>query len=402
MPHRLAAPFRARAARACGVILWLAAVATAPAWAAEELPFRWPSGWMPEAAAVAGMKQAGRDFEQGHAAILASGPLPREESLEAALTRILAGMPGAASPPDARGAGVTAGGHRLAFERRAGSEGVLDAVAMDDGVSRVVLLLQGRALAPRRALMARDAFDLAVRSVRPGSDVPAPVPPEDAGGLNGAFTGLRFVHRPNGEGDTEVLADIWVLLFDRSGLFSRVAPAGDGGVAAHCRVRPADCGTYSLLGGGWLRSPDRIRLRDGAARYGLVEVRDLPFLRQDAALRIDGTALTAAAVPPAGATLQGSWTGGTVSSEGSVEQQLTLGTDGRFRREVETLDIRQGRTTSITTGAYQLEGYQLLLEGDDGARESHGLLQPDPGSDSVLLIDGEAYLKRAADPGTPR
>lgn len=357
---------------------------------------------MPEAAVPAGLRQVGRDFERGHAAILATDLLPRGESLADSLHGVLARLPGATPQPAEHGSGSTAHDQRLAFERWDGAEGVLDAVVLDDGPRRVALLLQGRGLAPRHALLARDIFDTVVRSIRPGRDVPPLALARDAGGLEGAFTGLHFDHRPNGEGDTEVLVQTWVLLFEPSGLFSRVVPAAEGGVAAHCRARPADCGTYALLGGHWLRRPDRIRLREGSGRYGLVATRELPFARPEAALQIGGTRLSTAAALPPGTPLEGLWVTLSVSSEASVRQELALGHDGRFHRRVETHDFNGDAGTATATvakaGRYRLEDHRLMLQLDDGGRESHGLLQPDPGSDSVLLIDGEAYLKRAADP----
>lgn len=198
---------RLLAAALAAAALTLLPPASAPA-AAEELPFRRPPGWMPEPAAAPGLRQAGRDFAQGHAAILSSGPLARDGSLEASLAQVLAALPGSPlPPPDAEGGGMSARGQRIAFARRNGSEGVLDAVVVDDGSRRLALLLQARGLAPRHALLARDAFDATVRGLPPAPGQPPPAPPGDAGGLDGAFTGLHVRHRPNGEGDQEVLVD---------------------------------------------------------------------------------------------------------------------------------------------------------------------------------------------------
>ena len=85
-----------------------------------------------------------------------------------------------------------------------------------------------------------------------------------------------------------------------------------------------------------------------------------------------------------------------------MRQALTLGHDGRFRHRVETHDFNGDACTATVAkaGRYRLEAHQLMLQLDDSGRESHGLLEPDLSSDSVLLIDGEAYLKRATDPDT--
>jgi hypothetical protein len=387
-----------RAAALAGLML-LAMLLVPGASAAGDLPFRRPAGWLPEAAALTGLRQVGRAFGEGHAAILVAEALPRDPGLEASLDAVLARLPGGTPPPAERGTGITARDQRLAFARWEGAEGLLEAVVLDDGTRRVALLLRGWELAPRHALLARDTFDTAVRSIQPDRDLPPLVPAEDAGGLEGAFTGLHFEHRPNGEGDTEVLVQTWVLLFDPAGLFSRVAPPAAGGVAAHCRAHPADCGTYGLLGGGWLRRPDRIRLREGSGRYGLVETRELPLVRHEAALAIGETRLNPAAVLPPDTRLDGLWSMLSVSSKESVRRELALGRDGRFRRSVEIHDFRGdgGTATTASSGRYRLGGHRLVLEAEDGASESLGLLQPAPDSDGVLLIDGEAYLKRITD-----
>ena len=80
-----------------------------------------------------------------------------------------------------------------------------------------------------------------------------------------------------------------------------------------------------------------------------------------------------------------------------MRQELVLGRDSRFRRRVETHDVNSGTTTLASAGRYRVEGHRLVLQTDDGARISHRLLQPDPSSNNVLLIDGEAYLRRAPD-----
>ncbi|GLQ09694.1 hypothetical protein GCM10007913_16260 [Devosia yakushimensis] len=45
------------------------------------------------------------------------------------------------------------------------------------------------------------------------------------------------------------------------------------------------------------------------------------------------------------------------------------------------------------SGRYEVDGYTLKLTGSDGSEKTLSLFLPDAGSDGLLVIDGNNYLK---------
>jgi hypothetical protein len=96
------------------------------------------------------------------------------------------------------------------------------------------------------------------------------------------------------------------------------------------------------------------------------------------------------------------------ASSGSiaVERFLTLTPDGRFERSgwsgaSSTMDTGGGTSgvttssdTPISSGSYQVDGHTLTLIGPSGESEKLSIFAPDVGSDELLVIDGNNYLKQ--------
>ncbi|WP_458094543.1 hypothetical protein [Roseomonas sp. WA12] len=399
----------------------------APEFRFEGTAFEPPPGWTANPNARPGIWQVQRRFEDGRdrgaASIQLARPIPAAAGeFDAVFGRLAGSVQGLEDKrPTARGEGVTAAGHRIRYDtrccaRRNDVSVGTETVGISDGRRHAILMLVTMGLRRDAARQARADFDALVRSFRLNeADSPtAFAPPEGAGGLEGSFTHLHTGLTPNVFGGIDFQSENRIMVFDRGGLYSRVVPAGDGGVPAHCRDKPADCGTYRLLGGGMLRGADRIELREMTGRYGLIEVAEKPFAREGENLRIDDAVHRRLAPLPRGTVFNGTWryffasSGSSAAGSGSVavERVLTLTRDGRFRRTgfsgasstVETGGGRTGVTTGrdrpAESGRYEAEGYRLVLVGDDGRRETFSLILPDASGDALLVIDGDNYLRR--------
>ena len=251
-------------------------------------------------------------------------------------------------------------------------------------------------------------FKALVRSIRFAGDDETGIDPRSGdGGLEGAFTHLDFGLMPNAFGGVDFQSESEVVLFDKAGLFAEALPAGD--LAEHCATTPTDCGTYRLSGGGWFGGPETIEMRSMVNDYGVMETRILPLARAGNDLKIDEEDYIR--LPPfdAGTRLDGSWTyiwassGMTATSSGSVavERNLVLHMDGRFSRTGWSGGSSSGDMGGVTAssdkpaeaGTYDITEYQLTLNGDDGSSQIFSVFAPDIGSDALLVIDGDNYLK---------
>jgi hypothetical protein len=235
------------------------------------------------------------------------------------------------------------------------------------------------------------------------------VAPEDGGGLDGVYTHLDTGLRPNTFGGMDFHARSRVMLFDSSGLYSRRIPRGDGGIRTHCKAHPTDCGTYRLTAGG----SAGIELTKVLNGFGVLKTDSKPFERTDKTLKIGKAKYRPVPPLPRGARFDGVWrysfassgSGGSVSAE----RTLTLTRDGRFIRtgwagatsSNESADSRSTVTTSsgrqVDRGRYEIDGFRLVLTGEDGRSETSTIFRPDGESDGLLIINGANYLKRKAD-----
>ena len=323
--------------------------------------------------------------------------------------------------PITKGSGVTVNGHPFAFEQRCCgrmNEIRVDAVSVGVESPRayhfLMLVMLGLAGEDRKAAEAE--FEALVRSLRPnaGDRAFALVPARDGGGLEGAYTTLSTGLRPNAFGGLDFYADNDVLIFERSGLFSREMPKGGRSVADHCKATPVDCGLYRLTGGGLFGGANRIELLDVENDFGMFKREEKPLTRAGETLTIDKAEYRRLAALPRGAPFEGTWrylfaqsgSGAFTSGGIAVERTLTLGRDGRFRRSgfvgfsssTETGGGRSGVAGSkerpAEQGRYEVEGHVLTLTGDDGRKEQFSVFAPDRGSDGLLVIDGANYRKQ--------
>lgn len=355
----------------------------------------------------------------GKALIQIARPVPAGGSdLAAAMARMVAaGLPELASErPLLRGGGITTNGHAILYEdrccgRRNGVSLGADYVAIASGETFQLLQLVQLSLGSEQKRETARQFDALVRSLRlaPGDEPFQLRPPRGAGGLEGLYTYLNTGLRPNAFGGTDFYADNNVMLFDPSGLYSSEVPAGERNVAAHCREKPADCGFYRLTG-------DTIERLEVSNRYGLLTRDSQTFARRGEDLRIGETDYRRIAPLPAGTRLQGRWryffasSGSTATGSGSVaaERLLVLSSDGRFQRSGfsgassstetggGTTGFTGGRQRPVTSGSYAIAGHRLTLTGDDGQVQVMSLFMPDKGSDKLLVIDGNNYLRQDA------
>ena len=202
-------------------------------------------------------------------------------------------------------------------------------------------------------------------------------------------------------------------MFDRSGLMSRVVPPAAQDVPAYCRDEPFDCSTYRLLGGGFFSKPDHIETIEASSRYGILTRTNETFAHDGDGLKIGGLTYRHLPPLPKGTRLSGSWlytyaaAGSMAMSSGgiAIQRGLSLGSDGHFSRTgwsgVSTTNESGGTTTGFTSshkapaqsGRYEIDGYHIILTGDDGTAETMVLFEPD-GSDKLLTINGDNYLKQ--------
>ena len=253
-------------------------------------------------------------------------------------------------------------------------------------------------------------FETLVRSIRFEGDAGGGLQPEPGdGGLEGAFTHLAFGLMPNMFGGLDFQSESEIVLFDSSGMFTRSLPTG-GNLQAHCAAIPTGCGTYKVSGGGWLGGARTIEMRSVVDDYGVVETETLSLAENGDDLKIDEEDYVR--LPPfePDTRLDGSWTfswassGMTATSSGgvAVERTLVLGKDGRFTRNGWSGGSSSGDLGGVTVssskpqaaGTYDIAGFQLTLRTEDGDTETLSIFAPEPGSDDLLVIDGDNYLKQ--------
>lgn len=360
---------------------------------------------------------AGRD--EAGAALIQILPVTNATDFDASFDQLFGLFPELAEDdPLIDSEGRTVNGHDIRVELRCCTSqqdltvsATLAGIATE-GLGQYIMLIEME-LHDEDSEVAEAAFSDIVRSVRFSSDEEAfaLAPPEGAGGLEGIYTTLTSTLMPNVFGGLDFVAENRVLALDPGGLFSTVIPAGT--IPDHCASAPTDCGTYRLLGGGVFSSADTIEMAEVANEYGILEVSREPFSGGKEQLVIGDT--TYDRVPPlsAGTTFEGTWrffwasSGMTATSSGGVssERILTLTPDGRFSLTGSTgfmssFDGADATTSVAGTGAdplrsgtYRVEGYELMLIGEDGQTVTQSLFLPEPGSDELLVIGGDNYLK---------
>ncbi|WP_159999080.1 hypothetical protein [Roseomonas sp. 18066] len=316
-----------------------------------------------------------------------------------------------------KGQGITTNGHAILFEERCCARrdsvslsGNYVGIGTPAGFHFSQLLMVNLSRDERRA--AEAAFEAMIRSLllAPGDEPFRLTPPRGAGGLDGIYSYLDTGIRPNAFGGTDFYADNNITVFDPSGLYTTEIPKDGMAVAAHCQASPGDCGFYRLAGG-------RIERLEVSPRYGVLARESDDFARDGDDLKIGSRNYRRIPPLPANTRLSGRWryffasVGAGAFGSGSVssERLLELTPDGRFSRSGfsgasstssiggGTTGVTTGSNRPVTTGRYEIEGYRLTLTGDDGAREVMSLFMADRGSDGLLVINGNNYLKQEAE-----
>ncbi|RWY66687.1 hypothetical protein EHI46_28735 [Rhizobium leguminosarum] len=239
------------------------------------------------------------------------------------------------------------------------------------------------------------------------------VPTSGDGGLDGVFTHLDTGIRPNVFGGMDFYSDSTITIFDPKGLFSTELPKGGRSITEHCKETPTDCGLYKLVGGGFFSSAGSIETRSVTSAYGTIEIETKTFSKKGEDLVIAEADYRA--VPPfdESTTLDGEWvstfasSGMTATSSGSVASShtLRLHRNGTFERTgwsgASTTNEVGGSKSGVTSssnrpgasGRYKLSGYRLDLTDASGKTETMSIFEPDKGSDGLLVINGNNYLK---------
>ncbi|MGX9965897.1 hypothetical protein ACVFYP_21405 [Roseomonas sp. F4] len=381
------------------------------------LSFEAPAGWTRQEQPAGLMftrplpAEEGRNARPGTAMILVARPeaarVGRFEAIMTAWTRNPEQL--AEARPRIR-EGETLQGGRMRIEERSGGRPRLQAVHIGLEVqgnrALVALLLVNP---PRQAAReARGEFAGLVRSLRLNGDGAgfALTPPRGAGGLDGHYTRMVTGLMPNAFGGMDMRADMRSLTFAPDGLFIREPPAPEG-VAAACAETPQRCGTYALSG-------RNITLLEVEDEFGRVSRRTLPLSRESRGIELDGDLWRRVEPFAPGTRLEGVWrysfasSGSTAFSSGSVavQRSLTLSRDGTWRRTgwagaSSTSEVgggRSGVTTSAprrdNNGRYEIAGHVLTLRDMAGAEQRLSIFRGDPGSDNMLVIDGQNYLRR--------
>ncbi|PDT11365.1 hypothetical protein [Rhizobium sp. M1] len=362
------------------------------------------------------------DDKRGSALIQISKPLAGgRNSLPAGVKTFVATLPDMAKEDILiKYYGVTINGHDIRVEERCcvqqknvSISQIVVGIANDERQAYLQLVLLN--LGGDRSQSAEAAFEALVRSVKldPSDKDFDLIPASDDGGLDGVFTHLDTGVRPNLFGGVDFYSDSEITMFDPKGLFSTELPKGGRSMTEHCTENPSDCGLYKLTGGGFFSSAGSIETRSVTSAYGTIEIETKPFSKKGDDLVIDEDEYRA--VPPFedGATLDGEWvynfasSGMTATSSGSVASSntLTLRNNGTFERcrwsgasmTNEIGESRTGVTASGdrpgSSGRYRLSGYRLDLTDATGKTESLSIFEPDKGSDGLLVINGNNYLK---------
>ncbi|HEY8576729.1 MAG TPA: hypothetical protein VIL88_10360 [Devosia sp.] len=360
------------------------------------------------------------DEERGAALIQLVAPRAVEGTLLQGVATMVGAIPELAEEDTTtEGEGVTSNGYDMVVQYRCCGrvqdiQASLTTVAVGDSGKQAFLQLLTMNLHDEREDEVDAEFAKMVRTMRlKEEDAPFAVASREGdGGLEGAYTFLRTGLMPNVFGGMDFTADSEVVVFDPSGLFSDTIPAGD--MSDFCAEHPEDCGTYRVSGGGFWGGQRQIELRRVADAFGRFEVETMPLEIGKDSLTI-GEDVHAKVPPfPADTKFDGEWryffasSGMSASGSGSiaVERFLRLRPDGTYQRDgfvgasssMDTGGGTNGVTTSnqrpSTAGRYRVEGYKLILAGDDGSEEVMSIFAPDKGSDELLVIDGSNYLKQ--------
>lgn len=362
------------------------------------------------------------DDKRGNALIQIAKPVSaRRSALQAGLDTFVKTLPDMAKEDVlVKHYGVTINGDDIRVEERCCARmknisvnQIVVGIASDD--RQAYLQLAQLNMRGDRSKAVEAEFAAIVRSLKlDASDKDfALVPPEGAGGLDGVFTHLSTGLTPNAFGGMDFYSNSEISMFDPKGLFSTELPAGDESLEEHCGRKPTDCGLYKLKGGGLFSGAGTIETHSVTSDYGTIEIESRPFSRKGNDLVIDQADYRA--VPPFedGTALEGEWvytyasSGMTATSSGSFASRhtLTLHRNGTFERTgwsgaSSTNDIGSS-TTGVTVGGnrpgqngrYKLAGYRLELTDASGKTEKMSIFEPDKGSDALLVIDGNNYLK---------
>lgn len=346
---------------------------------------------------------ASQDFVAGFAALAASIPeLAREPALW-------------------RKTGVTAIGDTITVEERCcaikGDVTISQTIAGIKGEDKLAFAVLVQTNLDKNASRETETtFQSIVRSWRldPDGDGPALSPAEDGGGLEGAYMTFRSRFRPNGLGGMNVSLENKVIVFEPSGFYVGYIPPRDKEIAVHCREISSECGTYRLTGGGILSSPDRIEFNAPATEYLIFSRKEYPFAKEIDALEIGEARYRPLEPLVKGMRLSGLWRSANIASSETTSSAVVAASattfifkdDGSFIREGwsgasfshEAANTRTGFTSAgrkpSRQGRYEIQGYYLILAGDDGQSETLTLFKPEKDSDKVLTINGQNYLKQ--------
>ncbi|NEJ18626.1 hypothetical protein GR247_00370 [Rhizobium leguminosarum] len=362
------------------------------------------------------------DDKRGNALIQITKPLPAaRSSLQAGMKTFVATLPDMAKEDIlVKHYGVTVNGYDIRAEERCcvhqknvSISQIVVGIAGDKQQAYLQLVLLN--VNSDRSRSAEADFATLVRSVKldPSDKDFDLVPAREDGGLDGVFTHLDTGLRPNVFGGMDFYSDSTIITFDPKGLFSTELPKGGRSITEHCKETPTDCGLYKVAGGGFFSSAGSIEMRSVTSPYGTIEIETKTFSKKGQDLVIADA--DHRAVPPfdEGTTLDGEWvstfasSGMTATSSGSVASShtLRLHRNGTFERTGwsgasmtnEIGGSQSGVTTSSNrpgaSGRYKLSGYRLDLTDVSGKTETMSIFEPDKGSDGLLVINGNNYLK---------
>lgn len=326
----------------------------------------------------------------------------------------------AAKKPSSRKTGTTINGHTMRLERRCcgyRNDVMMSSISIGieaDGKQYFAMFLAMN-LRGGRSRDVENEFETMVRTMRfTAADRPFGLyPPRGGGGLEGVYTHLQTGLRPNAFGGMDFQADSRIHAFDKSGIFATELPKGGISIPDHCKAKPRDCGTYRLVGGGFLSSASAIEMSEVVNGYGMIETETKPFAKSSDSLKIDGTVWRHVPPPPRGTPFDGVWrhfwaqSGSMAFSSGGVssERTLRMTSGGEYWRDGYTGFMSSNEVGDTRTsvagggrrpeehGRYRVDGYAIRLTGDDGKEEVMSLFQPG-GDDGLLVINGNNYLKR--------
>ncbi|MBN9220795.1 MAG: hypothetical protein J0I79_22850 [Mesorhizobium sp.] len=355
----------------------------------------------------------------GGALIRFQKPVPPKGDIAAGFDALIAGVPELArDSPLWQSHGITLSGDAITIKEwccaHRGDFGLSQAVVGIEGRGRRAFATLTRINLGDDAKAEVDAtFQRMVRSWRMAPEDAALgtilVPPKDAGGLSGLYTNFTSGMRANGFGGMMFYSENRVTLFDAGGLFSNAIPPARQDLSTYCREKPLACGTYQLKGGGFFSRPNRIAMMKLADLYGIFSTDERNLAASGKDLRIGDDTWKEVAPLKKGTRLSGSWTysyaaaGSSGGQSGSVAVQRTLGlaSDGRFSTSGwaganvtnENSGVISSKDAPSTTGRYEIEGYNISLDGDDGNVKMLSFFEPQ-GSDAVLTINGSDYTRQ--------